>query len=60
MHVYEFSMLKSAPTVSRAGNREREHPVPWSVITRLLTRWTLPSLLEAHQVDYFVTESVTE
>jgi predicted kinase len=38
-------------------NREREHPVPTSVIERLIGRWEVPDLTEAHQVDLAVTEA---
>ena len=36
-------------------NAEREHPVPTGAIERLLGRWEVPDLTEAHQVDLVVT-----
>ena len=33
-------------------NSEREHPVPAQVIKRLLDRWEVPDLTEAHRVDW--------
>lgn len=33
-------------------NRDRERPVPEQAIERMLDRWELPELTEAHQVDY--------
>ena len=33
-------------------NRSRAHPVPESIIDRLATRLEMPSLTEAHRVDY--------
>src|SRR5215471_6474741 len=32
----------------------RETPVPAAVITRLMDRWEVPDLTEAHRVDYIV------
>jgi len=33
-------------------NRSRAYPVPESIIDRLATRLEMPSLTEAHRVDY--------
>ena len=33
-------------------NRDRERPVPEQAIERMLARWELPELYEAHRVDY--------
>jgi len=33
-------------------NREREKPVPADVINRLLDRWEVPDLTEAHRIDW--------
>ena len=32
-------------------NREREHPVPWPAIERMLDRWEAPSRTECHVLD---------
>jgi predicted kinase len=37
-------------------NRQRAHAVPAAVIERLLDRWEVPDLTEAHQVEYVVRE----
>jgi predicted kinase len=36
----------------RAQNRAREQPVPDAVLDKLLDRWEVPDLTEAHAVDY--------
>ncbi len=36
----------------RRQNRERERPVPDAVVDRLLDRWEVPDLTEAHDVQY--------
>jgi predicted kinase len=38
------------PTI-HARNGARQHPVPGRVLDRLLTRWTVPCLTEAHDVS---------
>lgn len=40
-----------------AQNRNREYSVPTSAIERLLHRWEVPDLTEAHQVTLAVTEA---
>ncbi|MBI5531151.1 MAG: AAA family ATPase [Deltaproteobacteria bacterium] len=40
----------------RKQNREREHPAPEDVIDRLLDRWQIPDLTEAHQVELVVED----
>jgi predicted kinase len=35
-------------------NSNREHPVPHNVLMRLLSKLEVPSLEEAHQVEYIV------
>jgi predicted kinase len=35
-------------------NRQRTARVPWEVIQRLLDRWEVPDVTEAHQVDHVV------
>jgi len=37
-------------------NRARPSPVPDVVLRRLIDRWEVPDLTEAHHVDYIVTE----
>ena len=36
----------------RRQNRDRAHPVPEQVLDRLLDRWEVPELFEAHAVHY--------
>jgi predicted kinase len=38
----------------RAQNRAREQPVPDAVLDKLLDRWEVPDLTEAHAIDYEV------
>ena len=40
--------------VLRRQNRSRSQPVPDGVIDRLLSRWEVPDLTEAHRVDWVV------
>lgn len=40
-----------------AQNRERAHPIPETAIERLLDRWDVPDLTEAHRVDYCVRQA---
>lgn len=49
--------LEAPPEILRRQNRERERPVPAAVLERMLARWEVPDLTEAHQVDYVVTSS---
>jgi tRNA uridine 5-carbamoylmethylation protein Kti12 len=37
-------------------NRQRPAPVPQSVLERMLERWEVPDLTEAHQVSLQVSE----
>jgi tRNA uridine 5-carbamoylmethylation protein Kti12 len=46
--------LEAPPDVLRRQNRERARPVPQAVLERMLARWEVPDLTEAHQVDYVV------
>jgi predicted kinase len=41
-----------------ARNREREHPVPERVISRLAERLEIPSPAEAHQVDHVISVGI--
>ncbi len=45
----------SAETLTQQ-NRERNWPVPESAINKMLARWEVPDLTEAHQVDWIVNE----
>ncbi len=48
--------LEAPPDVVAARNRSREHPVPASVIDRLVDRWEAPDPTEAHQVRLVSTD----
>ena len=37
-------------------NKQRAHAVPAAVIERLLDRWEVPDLTEAHRVEYVIGE----
>jgi predicted kinase len=37
-------------------NRERSWPVPENVIDKMLERWEVPDLTEAHQVDWIIND----
>jgi tRNA uridine 5-carbamoylmethylation protein Kti12 len=42
--------VETDPETLRARNRAREHVVPERVIDKLLAKWSVPTLIEAHQV----------
>ncbi|MBA2539633.1 MAG: AAA family ATPase [Deltaproteobacteria bacterium] len=42
--------VETTPDEQSSRNRERSDPVPWAVIERMLARWTVPDLTEAHEV----------
>jgi predicted kinase len=42
--------VETEPETLRARNRDREHVVPERVIDKLLAKWSVPSLTEAHEV----------
>jgi predicted kinase len=46
--------LEASEPRLRRQNRERAAKVPDAVLDRLLDRWEVPDLTEAHQVDYVV------
>ena len=46
--------LEVSPADLLRQNREREHAVPEPVIEKLLSRWEVPDLTEAHRVDWVV------
>jgi len=47
--------VEASPSTLYQRNSARETPVPAAVITRLMDRWEIPDLTEAHRVDYIVT-----
>ena len=46
-----FVYVEVSPELLHQRNRAREHPVPSKVMDRLFSRWTVPTLVEAHSVD---------
>lgn len=44
--------LEASPKELERRNREREHPVPWSAIEKMIQRWDVPQLSEACSVVY--------
>jgi len=48
--------VEVSPARLSAQNCNRAVPVPERVIERLLARWDVPDLTEAHRVDYVVTD----
>jgi predicted kinase len=40
--------VEAASDALRGRNRDREHPVPWPAIERMLDRWEAPSRTECH------------
>jgi tRNA uridine 5-carbamoylmethylation protein Kti12 len=34
-------------------NAQREHPVPWEAIDRMLDRWEAPTLTECHALERY-------
>lgn len=49
--------VEASPERLFEQNRNREARVPEKVIQRLLDKWTVPALTEAHEVDYAATPS---
>ena len=49
-HVTIVSVEAPADDLSRR-NRDREHPVPWGAIERLIDRWEAPSVTECHRLE---------
>lgn len=41
-----------------AANRAREYPVPQAAVLRMMRRWEMPTLAEAHTLDLKVTPSL--
>jgi putative nucleotidyltransferase with HDIG domain len=44
------------PDTLFAQNRQRPEPVPYAAIERMIDRWELPDLTEAHAVEYVVRQ----
>jgi putative nucleotidyltransferase with HDIG domain len=49
-HVTIVSVEARADQLSRR-NADREHPVPWEAIERMLDRWEAPSVTECHRLE---------
>ncbi len=49
-HVTIVSVEAPAAELARR-NREREHPVPWAAVERMLDRWEAPSVTECHRLE---------
>ena len=47
--------LEASEAVLQARNSGREHPVPAAAIERMLRRWDMPDITEAHQVEIVLT-----
>ena len=49
-HVTIVAVEAAADDLDRR-NRDREHPVPWSAIERMLDRWEAPTISECHALE---------
>ena len=49
-----FVYLEASPSDLRKSNASRANPVPWHAIERMMGRWQVPTLVEAHRVDWVV------
>lgn len=49
-----FVYLEASPSELRQANASRATPVPWPAIERMMGRWQVPTLIEAHSVDWVV------
>ncbi len=49
----ELVYLEADPDTLRRRNGERDAPVPRKVIDRMITRWEVPTRLEAHRVRWY-------
>ncbi len=47
--------LETDPATQRQRNAARARPVPDTAITRMLERWEVPDLTQAHSVEWIVT-----
>jgi predicted kinase len=48
--------VECSPSLQRTRNRARDARVPEAVVERMLDRWEVPDLTEAHRVDFVVEE----
>jgi predicted kinase len=46
--------LEQPVSVMESRNRDRDQTVPWKAIETMLRKWDVPTLTEAHQVEYVV------
>ena len=51
-HITIVAVEAPADELSRR-NREREHPVPWEAVERMLDRWEAPTITECHRLELF-------
>lgn len=49
--------LEAPPDRLRSQNRERREPVPQNVIDRLVGKWSVPDLTEAHRLTWVADET---
>ena len=49
-HITIVAVEAPADDLSRR-NRDREHPVPWEAIERMLDRWEAPTITECHRLE---------
>ncbi len=49
-HITIVAVEAPADDLSRR-NRDREHPVPWEAIERMLDRWEAPTVTECHRLE---------
>src|SRR5262245_2313102 len=50
----EIVYVEAPSTALRARNRTRRVPIPSAVLDRLLDRWEVPGVTEAHEVAFAV------
>jgi predicted kinase len=47
--------VEAGPARLKRQNEDRARGVPWQAVQRLLSRWEVPTLTEAHSIEYVVT-----
>jgi putative nucleotidyltransferase with HDIG domain len=52
----EIVYLEQDPQVLESHNRDRPNMVPWPAVERMLGKWEVPTLTEAHKVRYVVVD----